>query len=72
MMNRPNATQAPISGANTATAAWRSAGSVPDKASMMWPNRTGSMNCAIASTMLASANAPASRASGASRSSTRT
>ena len=46
------------------------AGSVPDKASMMWPNSTGSTNCAIASTILASANAPASRASGASRSST--
>jgi hypothetical protein len=71
MMNNPNATHAPISGASARAAGHTPAGSAPDKASIMWPNSTGSTNCAVASAILATASVKASHASDLRRLSTR-
>ena len=63
IMNRPKPTQAPTSGASARAAGATPAGNVPDSASTMRPNSTGSTNCAAASAILASASVTASRAS---------
>ena len=56
MVNNPKAIQAPTSGASMSAADATPAGSGPDRASTMRPNRTGSTKSATASAILASAS----------------
>ncbi len=72
IVNRPKPTQAPSSGQIVAdTVARVPAAWLFDSASMIQPNRTGSANCATASSTLATASSQPSRASDPSNSSTR-